>query len=47
MRSDGVAKSAAKKGGLIIINLQRTPYDKHAALRLYGNLQHIMKLLSK
>jgi hypothetical protein len=39
MRSDGIAKQAAKKGGLIIINLQQTPYDKYSALRLYGNLQ--------
>jgi hypothetical protein len=39
MRSDGVAKSAGKKGGLIIINLQQTPYDKECGLRLFGNLQ--------
>ena len=47
MRSDGVAQSAAKKNGLIIINLQQTPYDEFSALRLYGNLQMIMKMLAK
>lgn len=39
MRSDGVAASSAKKGGLVIINLQETPYDQNACLRIYGNLQ--------
>ncbi len=47
MRSDGVASSASKKGGLIIINLQQTPYDSKACLRIYGNLQDVMKLLAK
>lgn len=47
MRSDGIAKNAARKGGLIIINLQQTSYDKYSALRIYGNLQNVMKLLAK
>ena len=47
MRSDGVAASSAKKGGLVIINLQETPYDNKACLRIYGNLQEVMKMLAK
>jgi hypothetical protein len=47
MRSDGVAASSAKKGGLVIINLQQTPYDKAACLRIYGNLQDVIKALAK
>ena len=45
MRSDGIAQKAAKKGGLAIINLQRTPYDPISAVRLYGNLQAIIQQL--
>ena len=47
MRSDGIAQKSIEKGGLIIINLQRTPYDKFCKLRIYGNLQEVMRLLSK
>ena len=47
MRSDGIAEQAAKKGGLVIINLQRTPYDPIAAIRLYGNLQTLMEKLGQ
>ena len=42
MRSDGIAKNACLKGGLVIINLQKTPYDDICQLRLYGNLQQIL-----
>jgi hypothetical protein len=47
MRSDGIAASSAKKGGLVIINLQQTPYDNNSCLRIYGNLQEVMKILAK
>ncbi len=47
MRSDGVAAKAAKKGKLVIINLQQTPYDQQCALRLYGNLQEIIEQIGK
>ncbi len=47
MRSDGIAKKAAEKGRLIIVNLQQTPYDKYSAVRVYGNLQEIMVELGK
>jgi len=47
MRSDFVAFSSAKKGGLVIINLQKTPYDDKSSLRIYGNLQNVMKMLAK
>ena len=42
MRSDGIAKAACMRGGLVIINLQQTPYDEICQLRLYGNLQTII-----
>ena len=47
MRSDGIAKSAAKNGRLVIINLQQTPYDEMCDLRLYGNLQTVIERLGK
>ena len=47
MRSDGIAKKAAKQGKLVIINLQQTPYDPICDLRLFGNLQNIMEMLGK
>jgi len=47
MRSDGIAKKAAEKGYLVIINLQQTSYDKYAGLRIYGNLQKVMNDLAK
>ena len=46
MRSDGIAEKCASKNGLIIINLQCTPYDKCSALRIYGNLQDICRKLA-
>lgn len=42
MRSDGIAKAACIRGGLVIINLQQTPYDEICQLRLYGNLQTVI-----
>lgn len=42
MRSDGIALNALKRGKLVIINLQQTPYDEKCHLRLYGNLQDII-----
>ncbi len=42
MRSDGIAKSACVRGGLVVINLQQTPYDDVCHLRFYGNLQTII-----
>lgn len=47
MRSDGIAQSASKKDGLVIINLQRTPYDDNCLLRIYGDLQSVMKLIAQ
>jgi NAD-dependent SIR2 family protein deacetylase len=47
MRSDGIAKSSCNRGGLVIINLQQTPYDEVCQLRLYGNLQTIIERLGK
>ena len=47
MRSDGIAESAGKKNGLVIINLQRTPYDSKCLLRLYGDLQRSVGMLCK
>ena len=47
MRSDGIAEKAVKNGKLIIINLQKTPYDSKCALRIYGNLQDVIKMLGK
>lgn len=47
MRSDGIAQRASEKNGLIIINLQKTPYDSKCLLRLYGDLQTIMRLLAQ
>lgn len=42
MRSDGIAKNSQVRGGLVVINLQQTPYDDSCQLRLYGNLQTII-----
>jgi NAD-dependent SIR2 family protein deacetylase len=47
MRSDGIAKNACVRGGLVVINLQQTPYDEVCQLRLYGNLQTIIEKLGK
>ena len=47
MRSDGIAEQAAKRNGLVIINLQRTPYDGKCLLRLYGDLQKIIIMLGE
>ena len=47
MRSDGIAKHSLGRGGLVIINLQQTPYDDRCQLRLYGNLQTIIERLGK
>lgn len=47
MRSDGIAFKASNRGGLVIINLQQTPYDDKCALRLFGNLQDIIEKLGK
>lgn len=33
--------------GLVIINLQCTPYDHLASLRIYGKLDHVLSLLAK
>ena len=46
MRSDGIAQKCASKKGLVIINLQCTPYDKYSSLRIYGNLQTIFHKLA-
>lgn len=47
MRSDDIAAKATQQGKLVIINLQQTPYDEKCYLRLYGNLQTIMELLTR
>ena len=47
MRSDGLAYKCASKNGLVIINLQCTPYDEKSAIRIYGNLQEVCLLLGK
>lgn len=46
MRSDGIAQKCALKNGLVIINLQCTPYDDKSALRIYGNLQKVSEKLA-
>eukprot|EP00397_Hematodinium_sp_SG-2012_P062341 GEMP01084068.1.p2 GENE.GEMP01084068.1~~GEMP01084068.1.p2 ORF type:complete len:117 (+),score=32.37 GEMP01084068.1:634-984(+) len=47
MRADGIARHAAQKGGLVIVGLQRTPFDEHAALRIWGCLDDVMSELAK
>ena len=47
MRSDGIAMNALKRGKLVIINLQQTPYDEKCDLRLFGNLQDVIEELGK
>jgi NAD-dependent SIR2 family protein deacetylase len=35
-----------KRGGkLVIINLQKTPYDSSAHLRIFAHCDHVMQLL--
>ena len=43
---DSVAESAARKGGLVIVNLQRTPYDDGCALRLFAKIDRVMEMLA-
>ncbi|KAH3757837.1 NAD-dependent protein deacetylase sirtuin-7 [Pelomyxa schiedti] len=51
--ADSVPKSIAKRGyhhpvlcqGLVIINLQQTPYDEWAALRIYGRVDDVLTAL--
>jgi len=42
MRSDGIAVNALKRGKLVVINLQQTPYDEKCDLRIFGNLQDVI-----
>ena len=41
-----VPKEVSKKGKLIIINLQTTPLDKYAYLRINGLCDDVMKRLA-
>jgi NAD-dependent SIR2 family protein deacetylase len=51
--SDGVAEAAARRHregnglGLVIINLQQTPYDDDCALRIFGKADDVMSLLAE
>ena len=51
MNADRVAKTTGKKGvnrvgyGLVIINLQKTPYDEISNLRIFSTLDNAMILL--
>jgi NAD-dependent SIR2 family protein deacetylase len=47
MKADSVAKSAALKNGLVIINYQRTVYDQMAALRIFASCDQAMNLLAE
>ena len=46
MYSDCVAEATAQRQGLVIINLQRTRLDDQCALRIYGVLDDVWKLLA-
>eukprot|EP00949_MAST-11_sp_MAST-11-sp1_P003891 g3891.t1 len=46
MYSDCVAEATAQRQGLVIINLQRTRLDNQCALRIYGVLDDVLKLLA-
>ena len=46
MYSDCVAEATAQRGGLVIINLQRTRLDEQCALRIYGVLDDVLELLA-
>jgi NAD-dependent SIR2 family protein deacetylase len=51
--ADSVAEEAAVKHsqgrglGLVIINLQETPYDNHCSLRIFGKLDDVMSMLAE
>jgi len=42
-----VVRDVSKKGKIVIINLQSTPYDKIAHLRINGMCEDVMKRLAK
>lgn len=42
-----IPRDVSKKGKLVIINLQSTPYDKIAYLRINGMCEDVMKRLAK
>ena len=46
MYSDCIAEATAERKGLVIINLQRTRLDDQCALRIYGVLDEVLKLLA-
>ena len=41
-----ISKEVSKKGKLIIVNLQATPLDKYAYLRINGLCDDVMKWLA-
>ena len=47
MKADCVAATVAAKNGLVIINLQRTPYDELAVLRIFATCDQAMNLLGQ
>jgi NAD-dependent SIR2 family protein deacetylase len=42
-----IPKHVGKNGKLIIVNLQKTPLDKHAFLRINALCDDVMKRLTK
>jgi NAD-dependent SIR2 family protein deacetylase len=47
LKADVVAASAAANNGLVIINLQQTPYDDRSALRIFATCDQAMALLKQ
>ncbi len=47
MFADCVAEACGERGGLVIVNLQRTRLDGTSALRIWGLLDDVLKLLAK
>jgi len=47
MKADCVAATVGAKNGLVIINLQRTPYDELAVLRIFATCDQAMNLLGQ
>lgn len=47
MKADLVAASAAANTGLVIVNLQRTPYDEYSVLRIFAPCDQAMTLLKQ
>ena len=44
--ADQVVERAAAAGGLVIVNLQQTPYDGESALRIFAKLDAVFELLA-